>query len=211
MSSSLFVGNLGQLLCEAPFRTMYAEFMQWRIDPFIRQQEASRAKGRILPFVRGLRLSAHLIYAIRQILTGTGLTANWGHLVDQSRTLCSCECDVIIHREGQIARWNGTDNQIMDFRFVEQQKAVLVISCKSYLTSSHIDSEYYNSIKPFVDKLWLFAECCGPRSVDSICNKALKLGYEKFWPLYTWSRQRCPEPNRAGWNDFVRKVEKLKQ
>ncbi len=203
--------GIGKLLQEERFMHMFSEFTNWRIDPFIRQQEARRAKGRVLPFVRGLRLSAQLIYMIREILSGSGLTANWGHLLDSDESFCSCECDVIIHRNGHIRQWDGNNSPIMDFRFIKQEQAVAVISCKSNLRSSDVDKEYCESMKPFVNKIWLFAECCGPRSTDSIRNKALTLGYEKFWPLYIWSKQKDPEPNRAGWNDFVAEVEKLRQ
>jgi hypothetical protein len=57
--------------------------------------------------------------------------------------------------------------------------------------------------------LWLFAECCGPRSVQNIRDKALHSGYEEFWFLYTWSRQSDPVPNVGGWNDFVVSVQRL--
>jgi len=211
MNTNSSTGHLIQLLYEEQFMQMFQDFSNWRINDFIRQMEKEKKKGRILPFVRGLRLSAHLIYAIREILTGTGLTANWGHLIDESGNFCSCECDVIIHHEGHIRRWNGTEKPIMDFRFIEQRKAVAVISCKSYLRSGDIDSEYSKLMKPFVRKIWLFAECCGPRSAESIRKKALDFGYEEFWYLYTWSKQTNPEPNRIGWNKFVQEVKNLKQ
>jgi len=188
---------------------MFYEFSYWRMDTFIRQMEKERRTGRILAFVRGLRLSANLIYAIRQILDGTQLTANWGHLLDESDTFCSRECDVIIHRKGQIAIWNGTTQPIMDFRFVDQRNAVAVISCKSLLRSGDIDREYCESMEPFVQKIRLFAECCGPQSVETIRSKALESGYEHFWHLYLWSKQTEARPNSEGWNKFVEEVKKL--
>ena len=212
MSDDLQNGNIVRLLDEEPFMKMFSDFSHWRIDTFIRQMEARRSKGRVLPFVRGLRLSAHLIYTIRKILVGTGLTANWGHLLDHSGNFCSCECDVIIHCVGPVRQWNGTPDPIMDFRFIEQHLAVVVISCKSRLKSrSEIDREYCESMKPFVEKIWLFAECCGPRSAKTIQKKALDFGYEKFWYLYAWSKKRGQKLNRDGWNEFVKEVRKLKQ
>lgn len=204
-------GHTARLLYETPFMRLFAEMMEWRIDPFIRELEREKQKGRIFPFARGLRLSANLIYVIREILSGTNLTANWGQLLDRRGNYCSCECDVIIHCKGHIGRWNGTNEKpIMDFRFIEQQKAVAVISCKSYLRSGDIDTEYCKLMKPFVKKIWLFAECCGPRSAESIERKALRFGYKKFWYLYTWSKQTSPRPNRDGWSKFVKEVRKLK-
>jgi hypothetical protein len=210
MNENLHTGLTEKLLREEILMSIFAELTTWRIDTFIRQMEAKRRKGRILPFVWGLRLSAHLIYVIRDILSGTDLTADWGHLLDESGTFCSCECDVIIHRKGFVGRWNGKKEPVMDFNFIEQQEAVVVISCKSYLRSSDIDEKYCNLMKPFVKKIWLFAECCGPRSNKTIQKKAPMLGYEKFWYLYTWSKHTAPQPNKIGWSEFVKEVKKLK-
>jgi len=200
------IGHTAKLLYETPFWSLFGDMMHWRIDPFIRELESKRQKGRIFPFARGLHLSASLIYLIREILLGTNLEANWGQLLDERGNYCSCECDVIIHHEGYEGRWNGN---VMDFRFIKQQKAVAVISCKSYLRSGDVDSEYCELMKPFVKKIWLFAECCGPRSAKSIEQKALKSGYKKFWHLYSWSKKTGPQPNSDGWINFVKEVKKL--
>jgi hypothetical protein len=180
---------------------MTNQLANWRIDNFIRELETKKAKGRILPFVRGLRFSSLLTYAIREILSDTGsdLEANWGHLLDEDGTLCSPECDIIIHHSGHVKRWNGSENPITDFRFVNPQKAVAVISCKSYLESNKVDKKYCELINPFVQKVWLFSECCGPRSSNSIKSKALESGYDKFWNLYFWSKKTSPQPNKEGW------------
>ncbi|MFQ5821494.1 MAG: hypothetical protein ACE5I5_16040, partial [Candidatus Heimdallarchaeota archaeon] len=116
-----------RLLYESRYNGLIGDFSTWRVDDFIRQMEADRCKGRILPFVRGLRLSAHLIYTIREILSGTELEANWGHLLDEEGNYCSAECDIIIHLRGHYMRWNGSIDPIMDFRFIEQQNAIAVI------------------------------------------------------------------------------------
>jgi len=209
MNPTVHIGHTAKLLCEEPFWRLYEDFTKWRIDPFIRQLEKGKKRGRILPFVRGLHLSAHLIYAIREVLSGTNLTADWGHLLDKTGSFCSCECDVIIHHKGYKGRWNGNEKPIMDFRFIEQEKAVAVISCKSFLRSTDIDKEYSKLMEPYIKRIWLFAECCGPRSTKSIENKSKEFGYEKFWHLYTWSKQKNPEPNQDGWTKFVKEVEKL--
>ena len=203
-------GHHSRLLNEERLMRIFGEFSNWRIDDFIRQLATQRKRGGVLPFVRGLRLSAQLIYAIREILSGTNLTASWGHLLDKDGTFCSSECDVIIHQEGHVRQWNGENqNPIMDFKFIEQEKAVAVISCKSYLRSYDIDQQYCDSMKPFVKNIWLFAECCGPRSNESILKKALEYGYERFWFLYCWSRKSDPQPNSEGWSEFVEVVKKL--
>jgi hypothetical protein len=100
MNAKSSTGHIKRLLYEERLMEMFSTFQNWRMDSFIRDMEAKRQKGRILPFVRGLRLSALLIYAIREMLEGTGLTANWGHLIDDEGHYCSCECDVIIHQKG---------------------------------------------------------------------------------------------------------------
>src|ERR1035438_5528865 len=52
--------------------------------------------GDILGLVRGLRLSARLIYILRQKLHGQHIEINWGHVLDDKRRMCSPECDIII-------------------------------------------------------------------------------------------------------------------
>ena len=201
----------GELLLRERFESMAAEFRSWRISDFIRQLEASRKKGRILGFVRGLRLSAQLIYAIRELLIGSGLTASWGHLLDKEQKFCSPECDVIIHKEaGRLRQWNGNIEPVMDFRFVLMTEAVVVVSCKSLIRSADVDGEYAQEMQRYVDRVWLFGECCGPRSAESIAEKALSAGYEHFWYLYTWSPKTEEKLNRTGWQNFVHEVLALK-
>jgi len=205
----------GEILLRERFEHMAAEFKSWRMSDFIRQLEASKGKGRVLPFIRGLRLSAQLVYAIRELLIGSGLTATWGHLLDEKWKFCSPECDVIIYKErGQLRQWNGTREPVMDFRFVLMTEAVVVISCKSKIRSTDLDEKYSREIKKYVDRVWLFAECCGPRSPNRVMEKALQAGYEHFWYLYTWAPKREEifdrDFNREGWNDFIKEVQKLK-
>lgn len=206
MSAHPPVGPMVRVLREASFRRLFAELTTYRMDTHLRQMEADRRRGRILAFVRGLHFSSLLIYEIRDILAGTALTANWGHLIDDTGALCSKECDVIIHRRGQYSRWDGNTTPVMDFRFVPQERAVAVVSCKSRVRSGDIDREYCELMRPFVPRVWLFAECCGPRSADSVRGTALESGYEEFWFVYTWSPQSVPQPNSEGWNEFVGKV-----
>ena len=208
MTVNLSVQGHTRLLLETPFNKMVAEFSNWTMSDFIRQLESRKSKGRVLSFIRGLRLSAHLIYAIRDLLIGSDLTANWGHLIDDDNKFCSPECDIIIHKiSGQISRWNGNQNPVMDFRFISMAQAIVVISCKSQVKS--IDEEYPKSIKKYTKKVWLFGECCGPRSAKGLAEKAKKAGYEKFWHLYTWSPKTKADYNNEGWIDFVNEVKKL--
>ncbi|UCG94436.1 MAG: hypothetical protein JSW13_01370 [Candidatus Aerophobus sp.] len=210
MTISNLADSHGELLLRERFECMCADFRSWRMCNFIRQLEASKGKGRILPFIRGLRLSAQLVYAIRELLIGSGLTANWGHLLDEEQKFCSPECDVIIHKEtGQLRQWNGTREPVMDFRFVLMTEAVVVISCKSLVRPKDIEVEYAEQVKEYVDRLWLFGECCGPRSITSLSQKAQMAGYEHFWHLYTWSPKTEEKFNRQGWNNFVSEVREL--
>lgn len=185
-----------------------------RLDSFIREVESREGanKGLIFPFARGLRFSALLIYTIRECLYGSDLEANWGQLIDEEGNKCSPECDIIIHKKGHYAKWNGNDqgNHIMDFRFIEQSKAVAVISCKSYLTKSSIEKEYCSNMLAFVGNVWLFAECIGPESFDLIKHEALNIGYTNFWYLYTWSRTTGDTVDDInGWFTFIEEVKKL--
>jgi len=187
------------------------DLLHWRIDHFIRAIEEKKAEGKILAFIRGLRFSAQLIYAIRELISGSGLEVDWGHLLDKDGQYCSRECDIIIHRSGWRARWNGNEKPIMDFRFVNQDNALVVISCKSYIKSGAVDKQYVPCLKPFVKKIWLFAECCEGKHTDSVATQAQKAGYENFWYLYKWERKTASqEPNESGWMAFVKKLRRLK-
>lgn len=198
--------GIGNRLDLAPYHKICAELWQWRMDEFIRELE----EGKILGFVRGLHFSAQLIYAIREIISETGLKADWGHLLDKTEKYCSRECDIIIHK-GKRNQWNGHENPIMDFKFVKQDNAVAVISCKSYLRSGAVDKNYVRYLKPFVEMVWLIAECCEPKHVEAITRQAQKAGYNNFWYMYKWSRETASrKKNETVWLDFVNKIRKLK-
>lgn len=204
-------GPTGKLLCSGPFWGMYGDFKTWRMDDF--QERLRKAKGKsgqILSFVRGLRLSAQLVYAIRQLVIQHGLTADWGHILDDGGEYVSNECDVIIYKKDHfLHRWNGYDGSIMDFKFIEKSEALVVVSCKSYIQTGTVDEKYCEAMKPYIDKIWLFAECCGPKSGEKIRQKALEFGYEYFWYLYDWSKSKDSKPNIDGWNHFVDTVKNI--
>jgi len=208
-------GNYYNTFDTGNYQTIKAELLSYRLDPFIRDKEATEGpnKGLIFPFARGLRFSALLIYNIRECLSGSDLEVNWGQIVDEEGFACSGECDIIIHKKGHVKKWNGSDtgNHIMDFRFIEKGNALAVISCKSYLTRTAIEKEYCENMLTYVGKVWLFAECCGPDSVELIKQDALGIGYEHFWHLYTWSRANDQiVDDIAGWSDFIRSVKSLR-
>ena len=166
-----------------------------RIDDFIRmvEQRPGRNKGSILAFVRGLRLSALLIYAIRDILSDTPLSAYWGQIIDEGGLFLSNECDIIIcPKDSYEMKWNGdgktNESDIMDYRFINKDVVRAVISCKSNMQKSDVEVDYYDNLSEYVEQIWLFAECCGPRSHTAIKNHALAIGYSNFWYLYRWSR-----------------------
>jgi len=201
-----------QLLEREKFEEIFGILSSHRIDSFIRMLEKRRGPnvGKVLPFVRGLRFSSLLTYAIREYLNSTELNANWGHIVDKNGTYCSKEADIIIHKNGHIRQWNGNggNDPIMNFKFIQHASAVAVISCKSFLRSNEID--YYREMKKFVNKVWLFSECCGPRSPKKIRDRALQIGYDDFWYMYTWGeKQGIKNQNRLGWDNFVAKVKGL--
>lgn len=196
------------------YNTIKEQLLSYRLDPFIRDKEAEPGpnKGLIFPFARGLRFSALLIYSIRESLSGSDLEVNWGQIIDDDGMACSGECDIIIHKKGHAHRWNGDNaNHIMDFRFIEKENALAVISCKSYLTKSAIEKQYCEYMLKYVKKVWLFAECCGPESVELIREESKQIGYENFWYLYTWSRstdQIIDDEN--GWYHFIETVKSLR-
>ncbi|MBK9457844.1 MAG: hypothetical protein IPN94_00030 [Sphingobacteriales bacterium] len=203
-----------KVLAKERYYIIKAGLQTYRLDSFIRTIDKQKGsnKGAILSFVRGLRFSALLIYAIREILSGSNLTANWGHIIDEDGELCSRECDIIIHKKGHYSRWNGGNpDPIMDFRFILQQNAIVVISCKSFLEKSKIEQDYCTDMKRYVDQVWLFAECCGPKSVKIITEEAYNIGYNHFFHLYTWNKSTDTiEDAEKVWFDFVEKIELLK-
>ncbi len=198
------------------YDTIKAKLLSYRLDPFIREKEGTEGtnKGLIFPFARGLRFSALLIYTIREALSGSDLEVNWGQIVDDDGYACSGECDIIIHKKGHYDKWNGNDggNHIMDFRFIEKENSIAVISCKSYLTRTAIEKAYCENMKKYVDRIWLFAECCGPESVDLIREDSKAIGYEHFWYLYTWSRATDNIiDDEDGWYHFIETIKALKK
>lgn len=204
------IGNTARVLHTQKLNGLIADLSTMRVDTFIRELEKYKSKGRILPFVRGLRLSAILIYEIREILSGSNLKVDWGHLMDEDGELCSPECDIIIYNGNYFKRWNGGQDPVMDFKFIFNTHATAVISCKSYLRTSEIEKEYCVNMLKHVEKVWLFSECCGPRSFEKINSAALEIGYENFWHLYTWNRVTGDtKANVDGWIDFRQKVEDL--
>jgi len=190
------------------FSALCGGFSGWRIDPLIRDMEKNRDPGRILGFIRGLRLSSQLIYVIRDSLSSLSLEADWGHLVDENGNSCSPECDIVVHEPGYKKRWNGNEKPVMDFKFIDCRAAVVVISCKSFIRS--VDKEYCEKMKHFVKNLWLFAECCRPGSVKRLKESTKSAGYKNFWYLYTWDGKKEISPNQAEWFDFIGTLEELK-
>ena len=198
--------GVGQRLDLGLYHQICADLWNWRIDDFVRG--LGQKEGSILAFVRGLHFSAQLIYAIRDIISEAELKVDWGHLLDKNEKYCSRECDIIIHKRGFHGQWNG---RIMDFRFINQEKAIAVISCKSYLRSGGVDKNYVKCLKPFVKKVWLIAECCEPKHTKAIARQARGAGYQNFWYMYKWSRETTGrEQNENGWLDFVAKLRRLK-
>lgn len=209
-------GNYYSTFDTETYNSIKAQLLGYRLDPFIRAKEAEDGanKGLIFPFARGLRFSALLIYSIRECLSGSGLDVNWGQIIDEDGSFCSGECDIIVHKDGHYKQWNGNGGgrHVMDFRFILKSHAVAVISCKSYLTKGGVEHDYCANMLKYVKKVWLFAECCGPDSVDLIREESKKIGYENFWYLYTWSRTTGEViDDIPGWLGFIKEVKSLKQ
>lgn len=215
MSSSQQPGPLERRLYLGAYGEIFKEFSDWRMDSYIRLLERIKKKGwgKVLPFVRGLRLSARLIYVIRKHLEGSNLAADWGHLMGDAGEYLSPECDIIIYeKRGMLEEWNDkTKNAVMNFKFVKASNAKLVISCKSFLKTNNIEEEYCTELRKHVDKVWIFAECCGPRSVENIRKKAEAFGYKMFFYIYTWSRKQGLNANEEGWIEFIKALRSLNQ
>jgi hypothetical protein len=201
------------LLIKQRYNIIKGELETYRLDDFTRtlDKNQGRNKGAILPFIRGLRFSALLIYEIRKTLNGTPLKVTWGHILDEHGAYCSSECDIIIYKGGFHTQWNGNGSDcVMDFRFIEKKNAIAVISCKSFLKKAKIEKEYCTNMKNFVDKVWLFAECCEPLSSKRIETATKSIGYEHYWHLYTWDRKTDDTYDCLDkWKHFIDTVKEL--
>ncbi len=198
-------GVLGTLRLEG-LEALAGELKPWR-TPELKELEQEKGSGLVLGFVKGLRLSARLIYILRTSLGSCGLKVDWGHLLDPSGCSCSPECDVIIHR-GHVQQWNGNAAPVMDFKFVECDKAIAVISCKSY--ARDVDAAYPKKLKPYVRTVFLFSECCAPAALTRLRNKATRSGYRGFACLYTYDEATGECVNLPGeWDKFLSKILKV--
>ncbi len=190
------------------FQDLVAEFRHYRLDPDLARMDESE---RVLAFVRGLRLSARLIYAIRQMISKSDLEAHWGHILSADGEVCSRECDVIIHRPGECDKWNGNDEPVMDFRFIDYDQALAVVSCKSKFTSfTREEVRYCADVKRYVDTVHLFAECCYEHRASDLRDQVLAAGYDGFWYLYTIDEKTdmisCDETKWLTFVDAMREI-----
>jgi hypothetical protein len=201
-------GPIYRRLTLEDFHKLMEELLQWRIDPEIQKLEKKKPGGLVLGFVKGLRLSARLIYAIRKNLSQSNLEVDWGHLLDVERDQLSPECDIIIHRKGYIQRWNGDrSDKIMDVSFVDSRLVIAVISCKSSIKA--VDVEYCKRMRKYVPDILLFAECCTPGAVKKLKESAKSAGYKGFWYLYTCTRSSEHSHDENQWEDFIEVINRI--
>lgn len=139
--------------------------------------------GHILGFVKGLRLSAKLIYFLRKCLSGKNLDVSWGHIINTHTGDCSPECDVIIHDPGFYEKWNGGEKPVMEFCFIETHAVKAVISCKSIVTS--FDERYPAQLASMgIDSVYVFGETCSKTNYQNLRARAQTMGYKDFWVSY---------------------------
>jgi len=154
-----------------------------RFHPPLVKREDGKYEGDILGFVKGLRLSARIIYFLRERLSHTGLEVSWGHIIDETGQTCSPECDVIIHEQGYIRKWNGNEHPIMDFKFVQADSVRAIVSCKSFMRD--IDKDYPATLKKYgIENVFLFAECCIKSQSVKLEAAAKSANYLGVWWLY---------------------------
>jgi hypothetical protein len=183
------------------FHRLFVELQRWRTSDDLKLLEAAKGSALVLPFVKGLRLSARLVYILRVELSATNLRVDWGQILDNNDKWCSPECDIIVHK-GHTGVWNDTKEPVMDFKFVRQECAVAVISCKSY--AKDVDKEYAHKLRKYVKHVFLFAECCAPSRVAALRKKARQAGYAAFGYLYAFDEKRneCI-PDEREWHSFL--------
>ncbi len=180
--------KFGAHLAYGKFNQLATEFQGLRLSPPDVRVSPGKREGEILRFVRGLRLSARVIYILRGMLSGQNVEVSWGHLLNKDRATCSRECDIIIHEKGYVDKWNGEEHPVMDFRFIDAAKAHAIVSCKSILTA--VDTDYPKEMKEFgVKNTFLFAECCTKDDFDELKKKSKKAGYAALGCLYFTSKK----------------------
>lgn len=144
---------------------------------------SDNGSGQILGFVKGLRISARLIYFLRKALEDTDYQVGWGHIIDCTTEICSPECDVIIYEKGAHSRWNGNEKPIMEFVFVESKNVKGVISCKSILAA--VEQGYPEKIIAMgIEYTALFAEACSRSNYENLKQQAIEAGYSGLWCSY---------------------------
>jgi len=208
-ASSVSNANFKQALGIHLLIALMGELKLLRDHPPLTRHLDGHYEGQILGFVRGLRLSAGVIYFLRERLSATNLEVAWGHLVDDARDSCSPECDVIVHKKGHVAKWNGTEDPVMVFKFVKASSARAIVSCKSKLTD--IDKSYPKSLKKYgVADIFLFAECCQENDFPKLEKAAKKAGYRGLWCLYLTDKDspsfRTDEKMLINFGDAVHKA-----
>jgi hypothetical protein len=194
--------GVGTTLRIASYNQLVGEMQTWRASRDLKALEAAKGSALVLPFVKGLRLSAQLIYILRRQLSETDLEVDWGHLLDDNEESCSPECDIIIHHKGHVEEWDGGERPVMHFKFVRRDRTVAVISCKSF--ARDVDAQYVQKLRPYVKHVFLFAECCAPDKVTTLQKKAKRAGYATFGYLYTFDEKHSEcVLDEDGWLRFL--------
>jgi hypothetical protein len=203
---------MGQGQDISPFEELCAALLTSRECPpvvmTVQKGSVKRKFGDILPFIRGLRLSARLIYILRDKLRDHNVEVNWGHVEDEKQRMCSPECDIIIHSGGVADRWNGRNQHcVMDFLFVKRE-AVRAISCKSILSS--IDPDFANVVKRDfkIVNTFLFAEAIEDAKYKTLQKAAKTAGYRGVWPLYRLDSNGDKIRNPQDYLDFLHALRK---
>lgn len=200
------------------FLKHYSVLSHWRDVAYSVNKSRDPYAG-ILPFVSGLRFSSMIIHIISEIIKYSNLSVTWGHIYEKNDHIISYsnECDIIIYKEEFGCEKHHWDNEyrnpkqesVMSFKFIDKKFVVGVISCKSHIVKSQIDKEYPQLLRPFTKNVWLFSECCNPKSLIEIRKQAKKLKYKNFWSLYTWSPKEGPKENFDDWENFESSIEHL--
>ena len=200
--------SIGNGLKTEQLRSLATELHGLRDYPPIVSKGNGKYEGDILGFVKGLRISARIIYFLREQLSDMDYEINWGHLLDDAEASCSPDCDIIIHIKGHVRKWNDTNKPIMDFNFIKAKNAEIVVSCKSKL--GKIDKEYPKSLKKYgVNYIFLVAECCKEIQYHSLKKRARRAGYAGLYCLYFMDKNetmKCDESVHAEFINVIRKV-----
>ncbi len=95
----------------------------------------------------------------------------------------------------------------MDFKFININTVVGVVSCKAHVSSiDQKHKDYISQMTSFTKNIWLFSEYCNFNTYNKLKTRAKGIGYKDFWCLYEWNEKEAPKVKIDVWEAFDKKI-----